>query len=102
MIQQKGAPLHKIVVGVPAYARKINNPGEVKTWSELVENTNAVVYEDDLVDGYVATGGLDLACRTLPFALQRAETPRVRSGATGSVALGSQIPCGTLRMPVSS
>jgi len=42
-------------VGLPAYGRRLDNPGEVKTWSELAEK-GPVDMDQDVVDGYWING----------------------------------------------
>jgi len=54
MIEETGCPRSKIVLGVPAYSRQINNPGKVKTYSELIsaDPSNAERDQSSEADGF--------------------------------------------------
>jgi GH18 family chitinase len=40
LISKKGVEKGKILMGIPSYARSVDNPGEVRTWSELVADSH--------------------------------------------------------------
>ena len=56
MLEQAGCPKHKIVLGVPAYSRRVGNPGQVKTYSQLVQVNPRNAKRDKSDDGDAYNG----------------------------------------------
>jgi GH18 family chitinase len=58
-ILDSGCPASKIVLGLPAYSRRVNSPGDVKTYSELVAADPSNALRDETAQGGHAYNGVD-------------------------------------------
>jgi chitinase len=77
MLLNAGCPRHKVLLGVPAYSRRVGNPGDVRTYSELVAQEPANAARDASPDGH-AYNGVELV---------RAKTRWARAAGLGGVML---------------
>jgi hypothetical protein len=44
---RQGCPSHKIILGIPAYARHMRNPGQVMTFSEIIDDMSGATTTSD-------------------------------------------------------
>lgn len=68
---KRGVPSAKLVLGLPAYGRGISNPGDVKTYAEIVDGRNGFDASKDIVDGFFFNGPGTAAKKAKWVRLQR-------------------------------
>ena len=89
-------PAAKLALGVPAYGREVQNPGQVRTWGELVREALPPP-KRDIVRGFGATG-VDGAARKAAWAREQglAGVMYWEIGQDALPEVGSQKRCGEL------